>query len=56
MMKIRRWMELWIEVREKDVLDMARWMGGASEEDVKGYFNKVGLDCGRCSCHWEYND
>ena len=51
MMRVRRWMELWIEIKEKDVLDMIRWMGGEFEDSIKKYFNKITLlNVATCTC------
>jgi hypothetical protein len=51
MMMVRRWIELWIEINEKDVLDMIRWMSGDTEAYIKKYFNNlVLLNLGNCNC------
>lgn len=51
MMMVRRWIELWIEINEKDVLDMIRWMNGETEANIKKYFNNpVVLNLGNCTC------
>lgn len=31
-------MQIWIEVDEKDMLNIARWIGGTTEYHVKNYF------------------
>lgn len=30
MIKLRNWIELWVDIDEKDVLDIIRWVGGPS--------------------------
>lgn len=44
-------MELWIQIREKDVLDVIRWIGGEEEDYVRRCYNLgVMVPVPRCTC------
>jgi hypothetical protein len=52
-MAIRKWMELWIDLQEKDVLNLMRWMKGGTEEHMHNcYVNGVVGDV-MCACRCE---
>ena len=36
-------MELWIDVDEKDMLGIVRWIGGEQEENIRRYFTKINV-------------
>ena len=46
---VRAWMELWVPVQEKHILDIIRWVGGPSESDLAHSHSITCLPV-KCTC------
>lgn len=47
---VRKWLELWIRVDELDLMNVMRWMKGADEATIAGFYDWFGGVKTRCEC------
>lgn len=50
LMIIRKWMEIWIEVDEFEILNIMRWFQGDEEKNISRIFGCINVFDISCTC------